>query len=120
MQALPRETSRLQLCGRCFVFGRSEWYGRVGSTMSTAAFGLLSYAGTNNLGDEVQSLAALRFLPRVDRLVDRDNLSSFETAERTPVSVILNGWYGHRPENWPPAPCIRPLLVSVHFSPYWA
>ena len=34
-------------------------------------FALLSYAGTQNLGDEIQSIAAQHFLPRIDAWVDR-------------------------------------------------
>lgn len=78
-------------------------------------FGALGY-NTYNLGDEIQSLAAIRFLPRVDHFVNRDLLGSFRTDDREPVAMILNGWYGHRPESWPPSEQIRPLLVSMHLS----
>lgn len=78
-------------------------------------FGLLCYRDTLNLGDEIQSLAARAFLPRVDRLLDRDDLS------RAPgwageTALICNGWFSHRPERWPPHPRLRPLLVSMHLS----
>jgi hypothetical protein len=76
-------------------------------------FGLLSYS-TRNIGDEIQSLAARRFLPRIDRYVDRDFLNQIDGKE--PLKLILNGWFTHRPENWPPAPEIVPLLVSFHIT----
>jgi hypothetical protein len=76
-------------------------------------FALLSFPLSHNLGDEIQSIAARRFLPRVDRLVDRDAL------DRDPgedVSLILNGWFMQRPRHWPPHPRYRPLITSFHLS----
>jgi len=77
---------------------------------------LLVYANTNNLGDEIQSLAVKRFLPRVDSMVDRDNLNAFAPLEGARHKVVLNGWFTGAPENWPPSPYLEPLLVSMHVS----
>ena len=77
-------------------------------------FALLGYNGTINLGDEIQSLAARQFLPRVDAFVDRDALGTLDLVRRH--KIILNGWYSHRPEHWPPTPSLSPLLVSMHAS----
>jgi hypothetical protein len=79
-------------------------------------YGLLSYRNTGNIGDEIQSLAARQFLPQVDYLIDREELSQFATAKNQSVWTILNGWYCHKPENWPPSNEIVPLLVSLHIS----
>jgi len=75
-------------------------------------FGLLDYR-TGNLGDEIQSLAARRFLPGVDVLLDRDDLTA---APLAPVSAILNGWFLHEPVRWPPHPAIRALPISMHLD----
>ncbi|MFO1058560.1 MAG: polysaccharide pyruvyl transferase family protein [Dongiaceae bacterium] len=77
-------------------------------------YGLLSYAESMNLGDEIQSLAARRFLPRVDFTVDREALPDLRLDG--PASLILNGWFMHHPERWPPPEGLRPLLVSMHVS----
>jgi hypothetical protein len=77
-------------------------------------FGLLTYRDSQNLGDEIQSIAAQQFLPRVDVTIDREELSSFPAGD--PASVILNGWFMHHPEAWPPSPGIRPLLTSMHIT----
>jgi hypothetical protein len=87
---------------RCFDGGRSLKYG------------LLTYRESYNLGDEIQSLAARQFLPRVDFTVDREALSSLAIEE--PSSLILNGWFMHHPENFPPRGNTRPLLTSMHIS----
>jgi len=80
-------------------------------------FGLLSYTSTANLGDEIQSLAARRFLPRVDRLIDRERLHQLRSEDDTPYTMIMNGWFCHHAENWPPSPALRPLILSFHISP---
>ena len=77
-------------------------------------YGLLSYK-TENLGDEIQSIAARRFLPRIDYYFDRDDIDATKIKAGDKVKLIMNGWYTHRPENWPPKnPAIEPLLVAIH------
>ena len=89
---------------------------RVSGRVST---GMLVYFGTDNLGDEIQSLAARRFLPHVDYLIDRDQLSTFRPDERgEQVKVIFNGWFCHYPENFAPDRSLLPLLVSLHVTPH--
>jgi hypothetical protein len=80
-------------------------------------FCLLNYSGTSNLGDEVQSIAVSRRLPRIDKYVNRDRLSSFEAEGDEKYWLIMNGWFSHYPENWPPSPALRPLPISLHISP---
>ena len=81
----------------------------------TAEFGLLSYDSIN-LGDEIQSLAARRFLPRVDRFVPREDLAA-DPGGDGPTKIIFNGWFLRRPDRWPPNEKIVPLLLSLHLSP---
>ncbi len=76
-------------------------------------YALLVYS-TTNLGDDIQSLAARRFLPKVDVHVDRDFVHDVDGTE--PVKLILNGWFTHRPEHWPPPPHVDPLFVSFHLT----
>lgn len=80
-------------------------------------YGLLK-SETANLGDEIQSLAAKRFLPRVDLYLDRDDLKHIESGQK--IKLIMNGWFTHKPQNWPPSPCIKPLFISFHISPHCA
>jgi hypothetical protein len=78
-------------------------------------YALLCYSNTTNLGDEIQSLAARQFLPSVDLLVDRERLhTEGETGRRH--RIILNGWFMHRPEHWPPHHLLKPLITSWHLS----
>jgi len=85
------------------------------TSTNTEAFGLL-VAYTQNIGDDIQALAARQFLPRVDYYVNRESLSDF-SANRT-VYTIFNGWFLHRAHKWPPSPDIQPLFVSFHISTY--
>lgn len=73
----------------------------------------MSYSQSDNLGDEIQSLAAEQFLPRVDGFVDRDT-GLHEVRE--PSTVILNGWFKYRPDCWPPSDAVRPVFFGFHIG----
>ena len=77
-------------------------------------YGLMMVAETDNIGDDVQSYAASRFLPQIDCYIDREKMDTFESEE--PVAVIMNAWYMYNKYSWPPAPSIVPLLIAMHFS----
>lgn len=77
-------------------------------------YALLKY-NSFNLGDEIQSIAAQRFLPRIDYYIDREELSNFKYPEK--VKIILNGWFKYIPSKWPPSGNIIPLFSSFHISP---
>lgn len=73
-------------------------------------FGLL-YANTENLGDDIQALAAKQFLPNVDYYIERDSIQNFKEPN---VKTILNSWWAHNENSWPPPNNINPLLISIH------
>ena len=77
-------------------------------------FGLMKYDYTTNLGNEIQSIAARRFLPEIDCYVDHEKLNLFESDEK--VKLIMNGWYLDCLKSWPPSDSIDPLLISMHFN----
>lgn len=85
------------------------------ATIQSPRFGLLSYPGIANLGDAIQSLAAKRFLPRVDVRIMRERIAQPPEGDG-PVRLIANGWFMHDPRQWPPHPAIDPLLISMHFA----
>jgi len=84
------------------------------SEVEMVRYGLL-IAFTRNLGDDIQSLAAKQFLPRIDLIIDRDSPNKVRCTDK--VKVIFNGWFTYKPQNFPPAPCIIPLFVSFHIHP---
>ncbi len=78
-------------------------------------YGALTYTdiapfSSGNIGDYIQSLAAIQFLPRIDIFLERENLKT--TPEGEEIFVIMNGWFMHRPENFPPPKNIRPFYIS--------
>ena len=75
-------------------------------------FGLLSYSSMN-IGDEIQSIAASRFLPRVDCFVHREQVNTFQSKVKT--KLIMNAWWMWRPKNFPPSEDISPLMISMYF-----
>jgi hypothetical protein len=86
-----------------------------GATQMNEKFALLSYT-TNNLGDEIQSVAARQFLPSVDLLIDRDDWSTVPSRPAGVFKVILNGWFTHAPDSWPPPDFLQPLPISMHIT----
>lgn len=74
----------------------------------------LSSAGIRkNIGDYIQSIAADQFMHATE-LVEREHLNEY-CGEK--MKVILNGWFMHRPANFPPSDDIVPLFVSFHLRP---
>ncbi|GAA0750920.1 polysaccharide pyruvyl transferase family protein [Psychroflexus lacisalsi] len=80
-------------------------------------FGLFIYKHSHNnlinIGDYVQSIAARQFLPHIDKEIERDGLKQYTDDS---VKLIMNGWFGYNPENWPPSNKIKPLFVSFHLN----
>lgn len=79
-------------------------------------YGLMVFNKTRNIGDDIQSYVAMKYLPKIDYFIDRENLDSFTSDNNEKVAVIMNGWYMHYTLNWPPSPYIRPFPISMHLS----
>lgn len=69
--------------------------------------------GMKNIGDYIQSVAADQFM-RADTLIEREALHVYSGGK---TKVILNGWFMHHPENFPPSSDIEPLFISFHLRP---
>ena len=66
---------------------------------------------TLNIGDYIQALASSQYYPQIDGFIDRDiELKDYNGEE---CKIIMNGWYMHNPENWPPSNKIKPLFVAL-------
>lgn len=79
-------------------------------------YGLLTYDENKkvyNVGDNVQSLAAKQFLPRVDEFINREKLGDYRGGK---TKLIMNGWFTHNIHNWVPSDDIEPLFVSFHMN----
>lgn len=67
-----------------------------------------------NVGDYIQSIAARQFFQNiVDTYVCREALDNYHGEE---IKLIMNGWFTHNPNNWPPVDKIHPLFVSFHIN----
>lgn len=78
-------------------------------------FGLLQYLNSYNLGDEIQSIAAKQYLPRIDALIDRDS-GKISDDNIGALHTIYNGWFDGHWAKFPLGPHIRPLFVSFHIN----
>lgn len=79
-------------------------------------YGILKYS-SQNIGDEIQSIAAMRFLPQIDYYLHRERLDQFhlnDVQRGNKVKLIMNAWWMWCPEHFPPSDDIDPLLISMH------
>ena len=79
-------------------------------------FGVLSY-NSINIGDEIQVIAAERFLPRIDEYVLRDAINTFVPKNGKKTKLIMNAWWLWQKENFVPSDYVEPLMVSMHIRP---
>ena len=75
-------------------------------------YGIRQYRIETNFGDEIQSIAASYFLPKIDYFIDRELISSNHFDKNEKIKIIMNGWWMHDSNQWPPAQNIEPLLIS--------
>jgi hypothetical protein len=66
---------------------------------------------SNNIGDDVQTVAVMRHLPRVDAFIDRDHLSQYDGPQ---AILVTNGWFLEKLDNWPPSERIKPIFFGFH------
>lgn len=81
--------------------------------MKNALLKYQSYDNLFNIGDYIQSLAAEQFLPSVDLFLNRESLNKYYGEN---VRLIINGWFLHEVENWPPSANINPKFISFHLN----
>ncbi|MCS3708308.1 hypothetical protein GGP62_003218 [Salinibacter ruber] len=77
-------------------------------------FGTFIYS-TTNLGDDVQTIAQLGFLPTGQdiKALNRDHLDAYDGTERI---CVMNGWFSHAPNRWPPSRSVDPVFISFHIA----
>lgn len=74
---------------------------------------ILKYS-TYNIGDDIQSFAVERLLPRVDLRVDREEMEPAETFDSN-TKWIINGWFAaHRHGYWTPKTEAQCLFIGIH------
>lgn len=75
------------------------------------------YAPTANVGDDIQTLAAINFLRKKGvaeySFVNREKLHEYDGEE---VHLLMNGWFMHQPKNFPPSGKIKPIWISFHIA----
>ena len=73
------------------------------------------YSCSGNIGDEIQTLAARTLLPRIGHYLDRDHLNKVAGPEK--FVTLMNGWFSHYPEDWPPSEFVLPVFTGFHMTP---
>ena len=80
------------------------------------AYGVVATCSTNNIGDDIQTLAAIDLLHKNDitryACVEREELNNYNGE---PLALIMNGWFLHNLQNFPPSDKIKPLFISFYY-----
>lgn len=76
--------------------------------------GKAAVAKVVNIGDYIQALASSQYYPHIDGFLDRD--TDLKDYDDESCKIIMNGWYMHEPQNWPPSEKIIPLFVAFHIN----
>ena len=81
-------------------------------------YGLTWRPATDNLGDDLVSLAAMQQLPRVDFALDADALDApLPTLQEEDRLILLSpGMFLRSSAHWPPEKHILPVCMGVHIS----
>lgn len=73
-----------------------------------------------NLGDEIQSLAAIGLIPSPKGIIpihrEYLNQNQLSGLNSLTIPVLLNGWFTHLPKNWPPHNSLQPIFIGFHIS----
>jgi hypothetical protein len=70
-------------------------------------------ASSQNIGDDIQSVAAACRLPNVDLSIDREHLDAVQGPDL--ICAIMNSWFMHT-YRWPPSKFLRPIFVGFHVT----
>ena len=84
----------------------------------TKKIGVVFYEQSRNIGDDVQTLAMIELVRRINAeveivLVDREHLNDDSVRELD--GLIVSGWFMDHPRNWPPNND-KILFVSFHVN----
>ena len=77
------------------------------------SYGILQYSSIN-IGDEIQTIAQMRFIPKVDEWVPRERINTFRPIKKKKTKLIMNAWWMWKPKHFPPSEYIEPLLISMY------
>lgn len=84
--------------------------------LNTNRYGVI-WSPTKNIGDDIQTIAAIDFLKKKGiveyELLNREFLHLYTGPE---INVIMNGWFMHKPKNFPPSNKIKPIWISFHVA----
>ena len=79
-------------------------------------YGVIWHPASTNLGDDMQTLAASRLLPRVDRTLDGERLDEPPMPAGEDIVTLLSGNVLRSRFHWPPHPSLRPVCLGLHVS----
>ena len=83
---------------------------------SLMKFGTWVYEHSTNVGDEVQSIANIQYLPRIDYFLARDDPMRYGKFPN--ITIISNGWFSTN-KKWNLPSNFHPIFVAFHGTTYF-
>ncbi len=78
-------------------------------------FSSFKYRISGNLGDQIQTLAAMQYFDHIDKFFYRDELALVEEDDN--YIIIMNGWFSWSPEKClPTSKNLVPIFYSFHIA----
>jgi len=90
--------------------------GRDFGVKTSTHYGVLSHSRSMNLGDTIQSLSIIPYLPENFIFVDRDLAGKDLPENVKSIKVIYTGWFDKYTTAWPPCEKIVPLFLGFHVN----
>ena len=75
---------------------------------------VIYYKNSDNIGDDIQTYAALQLLGTADYFLDRERLDIADVERNT--KLLCNGWFMKEPQHWPPHKDLIPLFISMYID----
>ena len=75
---------------------------------------IIYYQYSDNIGDDIQTFAALKLLGGTDYFLDRERLDEAHVEPGT--KLLCNGWFMKEPKHWPPHKDLHPLFISMYID----
>lgn len=120
---IPQATSNLT-SGFVHMFSKDSFARVVGNfpvvfrkieRKTTHKYGVL-WASTSNLGDDIQTIAGMNFFRKKGLEVHYFQNREGKFNEEDEFSLLMNGWWMHNLDNFPPPENITPILISFHVA----
>lgn len=78
-------------------------------------YGMIFNNQITGLGEDILAYSVMKKIPKIDYIIDKNNLNTFIPEKNEFVKTIIYGNFENNSILLPPSPFIKPLFVSINF-----